>query len=140
VKANWWIPITTDQAAPMLCILKKEGTLHTIIDQWERNANTIKDVTPMPDQDNIRNSVVCTRYWMKVDITDAYEQIRIKPTDIWKTSFAMIYSTYTSNTILMGGCNIPSTFQQFMTNIFHDHIGIFLYIYLDNIFIYSDNI
>jgi hypothetical protein len=35
VKANWWIPITTDQAAPMLCIPKKEGILCTIIDQWE---------------------------------------------------------------------------------------------------------
>jgi hypothetical protein len=35
VKANWWIPITTDQAAPMLCIPKKEGTLHTVIDQQE---------------------------------------------------------------------------------------------------------
>jgi hypothetical protein len=37
----------------MLCIPKKEGTLHTIIDQWEQNTNTIKDITPMPDQDNI---------------------------------------------------------------------------------------
>jgi hypothetical protein len=32
VKANWWIPITMDQAAPMLCIPKKEGTLRTVID------------------------------------------------------------------------------------------------------------
>jgi hypothetical protein len=94
VKANWWIPITTDQAAPILCIPKKEGTLRTIIDQWEWNANTIKDITPMPDQDNICNSVARTCYQIKVDIVDAYEQIRIEPTDIWKTSFATIYGTY----------------------------------------------
>jgi hypothetical protein len=62
VKANWWIPITTNQAAPMLCIPKKEGILCTIIDQWEWNTNTIKDVTPMPDQDNICNSVACAHY------------------------------------------------------------------------------
>jgi hypothetical protein len=82
VKANWWIPITTDQATPMLCIPKKEGTLHTVIDQRERNANTIKDVTPMPDQDNIRNSVACAKYRMKIDIADAYKQIHIEPADI----------------------------------------------------------
>jgi hypothetical protein len=64
MKPNWWIPITTDQAAPMLCICipKKEGILHTVIDQWEQNANTIKDVTPMPDQDNIHNSVAHAHY------------------------------------------------------------------------------
>jgi Reverse transcriptase (RNA-dependent DNA polymerase) len=140
VKANWWIPITIDQAAPMLCIPKKEGTLHTIIDQQEQNANTIKDITSMPDQDNICNSVAHAHYWTKVDIADAYEQICIEPTDVWKTSFATIYSTYTSNTILMGDCNAPSTLQQFMTDIFCDHIGIFLYVYLDDIFIYSDTI
>jgi hypothetical protein len=111
VKANWWIPITTDQAAPMLCIPKKEGTLYTVIDQQERNTNTIKDITPMLDQDNTHNSVAYAHYWMKVDIADAYKQIRIEPTDVWKTSFTMIYSTYASNTILMGDCNIPSTFQ-----------------------------
>jgi hypothetical protein len=35
VKANWWIPITTDQVAPILCIPKKEDILCTIIDQQE---------------------------------------------------------------------------------------------------------
>jgi Reverse transcriptase (RNA-dependent DNA polymerase) len=94
----------------------------------------------MPDQDNIHNSVVHAHYQMKVDIADTYEQICIEPTNVWKTSFAMIYSTYASNTILMGDCNAPSTFQWFMTNIFRDHIGIFLHVYLDNIFIYSDTI
>jgi hypothetical protein len=109
-KANWWIPITIDQTALMLYILKKEGILHTVIDQWEWNTNTIKDVTPMPDQDNICNSVAHACYQMKVDIADAYEQIRIKPTNIWKMAFATIYGTYASNTILMGDCNAPSTF------------------------------
>jgi hypothetical protein len=107
-----------DQAAPMLCILKKEGTLCTIIDQWEQNANTVKDVTLMPDQDNIWNSVAYAKYRTKIDIADAYKQIHIEPADIWKMVFAMIYRTYASNTILMGDCNALSTFQWFMTNIF----------------------
>jgi hypothetical protein len=82
VKANWWIPITIDQAAPILCIPKKEGTLRTVIDQWEWNANMVKDVTPMPDQDNICNSVACAKYWTKIDIADTYKQICIEPMDI----------------------------------------------------------
>jgi hypothetical protein len=30
--ANWWTPCHTEQVAPMLCIPKKNTTLHTIID------------------------------------------------------------------------------------------------------------
>jgi Reverse transcriptase (RNA-dependent DNA polymerase) len=94
----------------------------------------------MPDQDNIRNSVACAKYQMKIDIADTYKQIRIEPADIWKTAFVTIYGTYASNTILMGDYNALSTFQRFMTDIFRDHIGIFLHVYLDDIFIYSDTI
>ena len=51
VRAGWWEPVQTNQAAPMLCIPKKTGMLHTAIDCRKRNANTLKDVTPFPDQD-----------------------------------------------------------------------------------------
>jgi hypothetical protein len=30
--AGWWIPATVREAAPMLCIPKKNGKLHTIVD------------------------------------------------------------------------------------------------------------
>jgi hypothetical protein len=37
-----------------------------------------------------------------------------------------------------GDCNAPATFQQLMTSIFHDIIGVFLHVYLDNIFVFSN--
>ena len=30
--AQWWIPAVAHQAVPMLCILKKNGNLHTVFD------------------------------------------------------------------------------------------------------------
>ena len=69
----------TTQAAPMLCIPKKNHSLRMVIDQWDRNDNTHKDVTPMPDQDNIRNSVARGQYRTKIDISDAYKQIHVHP-------------------------------------------------------------
>ncbi|KAJ3979311.1 hypothetical protein F5890DRAFT_1558899 [Lentinula detonsa] len=51
VRAGWWKPMNVQQAAPMLCIPKKDGTLRVTIDYRERNLNTEKDVTPLPDQD-----------------------------------------------------------------------------------------
>jgi Reverse transcriptase (RNA-dependent DNA polymerase) len=37
----------------------------------------------------------------------------------------------------MGDCNAPSTFQRLMTAIFHDCIGRFVHVYMDDIFIFS---
>jgi hypothetical protein len=48
---GWWRPRTASQATPLLCIPKKTGKIRTIIDCRQRNDNTIKDVTPFPDQD-----------------------------------------------------------------------------------------
>ena len=60
--------------------------------------------------------------------------------DVWKTTFATIYGTFVSNVMQQGDCNTPSTFQRFVTHIFCEHIGKFVHVYLDDIFIFSDKI
>jgi hypothetical protein len=54
---GWWEETNVSQAAPMLCVLKKLGRLHTVIDGRKRNNNTEKDVTPFPDQEQIHMDV-----------------------------------------------------------------------------------
>ena len=79
VRAGWWIHATVPQAAPMLCVLKKDKlSLRTVIDCRKRNLNTIKDVTPFPDQEQIRMDVARVPVRSKIDLSDAYEQIRIE--------------------------------------------------------------
>ena len=45
VQAKWWEPCAADQAALLLCILKKDGMLHTALDAHQQNENTVKDIT-----------------------------------------------------------------------------------------------
>lgn len=52
----------------------------------------------------------------------------------------MIAGTYISNIMQQGDCNAPATFQRLMTHIFRDIIGIYVHVYLDDIFIYSNSI
>ena len=52
VWAKWWEPCTADQATPLLCI-PKDGTLYTALDACQQNDNTVKDMTPLPDQEVI---------------------------------------------------------------------------------------
>ena len=138
--AGWWEMKAVYQASPLLCVPKKSGKLRTVVDARKRNDNTFKDVTPFPDQDQIRMDVARARYRTKIDMSDAYEQIRVEKDDVWKTAFATTLGTFVSHVMQQGDCNAPATFQRLMTWIFRDHIGIFVRVYLDDIFVFSDSI
>ncbi|KAG8719335.1 hypothetical protein FRC09_011299 [Ceratobasidium sp. 395] len=139
--AEWWFEGVTEDAAPMLCLFKKDKqTLRTVIDLRKRNENTVKDLTPFPDQDEIREAVACGRYRLKLDMTSAYEQIRVVPEHIKRTAFQTVYGTYYSNVMHLGDCNAPSTFQRLMICLFRQYIGRGIYVYLDDIFVYADTI
>ena len=97
----------------------------------------IKDVTPFPDQDQIRMDVVRAKFHSKIDLSNAYEQVRIEPDDVHKTGFATVYGTMESNVLQQGDCNGPATFQRLVTVIFRDAIGLYVYVYLDDLFIFS---
>lgn len=140
VRAGWWTFQNVPQAAPMLCLPKKDGSLRTVFDCRQRNDNTIHDVSPFPDQEQIRMDVARAKYRSKIDLSDAYEQVRIVPEDVWKTAFSTVYGTMLSQVMQQGDCNAPSTFQRLMTHIFREHIGKFLHVYLDDIFVFSDTI
>jgi hypothetical protein len=139
-RAGWWEQAQAEQAAPMLCIRKKTNKLRTVVDGQQQNDNTVKDVTPLPDQDMIRLDVARAKIRSKIDLSDAYEQIRIVPDNVHKTTFATIYGTFVSNVMQQGDCNAPSTFQHAMNSIFCEFIGIFLHVYLDDIFVYSKSV
>jgi len=57
VNTGWWEPRSVKQVAPLLCIPKKDGKLRTVVDVRQQNDNMVKDVTPLPDQEVIREDV-----------------------------------------------------------------------------------
>jgi Reverse transcriptase (RNA-dependent DNA polymerase) len=124
----------------MLCVLKKNGTLCTVFDLWDQNENTVKDVTPFPDQDIIRTDIAHTTYRTKLNMSETYEQIHVDLAHVSKTAFATILGTFRSQVMQMCDCNVLSMFQCLMTAIFHDCIGRFVHVYMDDIFIFSCSI
>jgi Reverse transcriptase (RNA-dependent DNA polymerase) len=133
--AEWWVPAVAHQAVPMLCVPKKNGTLHTVFHLREQNENSMKDVMPFPDQDIIRNDITHATCQTKLDMSEAYEHIHKDPAHVSKASFATILGTFRGQ--VMGDCNAPSMFQCLMTAIFRNCIGWFIHVYMDDIFIFS---
>ena len=68
-------------------------------------------MTLFPDQDIIHNDMARAAYRSKLDMSEAYEQIRIVPEHVHKTAFATVPGTIRSQVMQMGDCNAPSTFQ-----------------------------
>ena len=86
------LPAAAKQATLMLCIPKKNGTLRTVFDLQQQNENTWKDVTPFPDQDAIHHDIVRAKFRSKLDMTEAYEQTCIRPEDVGKMTFDILYN------------------------------------------------
>ena len=118
----------------MLCIPKKNSTLRTVFNLQQQNKNTWKDITPFPDQDTICHDIAWAKVRSKLDMTEAYEQMCIRPEDVGKMTFSTIFGTFQSQVMQMGDCNAPSTFQQLMTAIFWDFLRRFVHVYLDDIY------
>ena len=70
------------QAAPMLCLSKKDRNLQTVVDAQQQNKNTIKDIMPLPDQDIICENVAQAKIHSKFDLSDAYEQVQVQEEDV----------------------------------------------------------
>ena len=109
--AGWWMEMVCPQAALGMSLFKKDGKLRFVVDCWKQNDNTIKDLTPLPDQDTIRHDVARAKYRSKLDLTDAFEQVQVINRDVWKTAFSTPFGTYVSRVMQMGDTNAPATFQ-----------------------------
>ncbi len=60
--AEWWVRKPSAMACPLLCLAKKDGSLQTVIDARNRNANSVLDITPMPDMHFIMDSLAWNTY------------------------------------------------------------------------------
>src|SRR5690606_10352353 len=104
-----------------------------------RNAQTILDRTPMPDQDAIRNAVARAKYRSKIDLSDAYHQIRINPKHEKHAGFRTPWGVYNSRVMQQGDKNAPPTMMKIMNHTFATQIGVSVHVYVDDIFIISNS-
>jgi len=79
------------------------------------------------------------RVFTKLDIRDAYYQIRIKKEDEWKTAFRTRYEHYEYTIMPFGLTNAPASFQRLINDMLREYLNVFVIAYLDNILIFSEN-
>ena len=78
------------------------------------------------------------KYFIKLNLKNAYHQIYIKKDNEWKTAFHTHYSHFKYMIILFELVNASATFQTYINWALVRLINIFCVIYLNNILIYSE--
>jgi len=140
-----WEITNASNTIPMLLIVKpqKPGEpplLRTVFDLRERNKNTHKMTSPLPDPEGILRRAAHHRFRSMMDGKNAYEQIRIEPAHVQCTAVTTPDGNMICHVIQQGDCNAPATYQALMNQIFSSYLGRFMDVYLDDIIIYSDTL
>jgi hypothetical protein len=80
-------PSTSPWAAPVLFMEKKDGTRRMCIDYQALNEVTIKNKYPLPRIEDMFDQLRGASMFSKIDLRSGYHQLRIRPSDIPKTTF-----------------------------------------------------
>ena len=108
---GWICRVRTGRASPIMFVKKKDGKLRLCVDYRALNEITKKDRHPLPLINEALDRLSGAKYFTKLDIKDAYHNIRIKEGDEWKTTFSTKLGTYEYLVMLFGLCNAPAAFQ-----------------------------
>ncbi|KAL0152565.1 hypothetical protein M9458_052288 [Cirrhinus mrigala] len=79
------------------------------------------------------------RFYTKLDLRSAYNLIRIREGDEWKTAFSTASGHYEYLVMPFGLANSPSCFQAFVNEVFRDMLNRWVVVYIDDILIYSSS-
>ena len=122
---------------PVLFVPKKNGKLRPCIDYRKLNDITIKNRYPLPNIGELRDRLAHANVFTALDLRGAYNLIRMKEGEEWKTAFRTRYGHFEYLVMPFGLTNAPATCQELMNNLLREHLDIFVIVYLDDILIYS---
>ena len=134
------IPSHSPWSFPVLLVRKKNGKWRLCIDYRKLNDITIKDSYALPFIDELISSVRGAKIFSALDLYSGYHQIPMNPNDIEKTSFTTKFGNYNFKVMPFGLTNAPATFQREMNRILLPLIGNCLFVYIDDIVVYSKSV
>ena len=110
--ANGFIQHSKSPAgAPIFFVKKKDGTLRMVVDYRGLNKVTVRNRYALPLISSLLERLSEAKYFTKLDLRGAYNLVRIRPGDEWKTAFRTRYGHFEYTVMPFGLTNAPAVFQ-----------------------------
>ena len=100
------------------------------------NRVTIKNLYPLPRIDDLFDQLRGARVYSKIDLRTGYHQLRVRETDIPKTTFRTRYGHFEFTVMPFVLTNAPSAFMDLMHRVFQPYLDKFFVVFMDDILIY----
>lgn len=128
---------TSSAASPILFIRCKTGQLCLCVNYRALNAITKKNQYPIPLIHDLLDWVQGCKVFSVIDLKNAFNLIRVREGDEWKTAFRTHLGLFEYTVMPFGLTNVPATFQAYVQDTLRNILDIVCVVYLDDILIFS---
>jgi hypothetical protein len=118
---------------------KKDGTQRLCVDYHSLNEVTIKNKYPLPRIDVVFDQMKGACVFSKIHLRSGYHQLKIRASNIPKTTFITLYGLYEYIVMSFGLTNAPAYFMYLMNKVFMEYLDKFVVVFIDDILIFSRN-
>jgi hypothetical protein len=99
----------------------------------------MKNKYPLPRIEDLFDQMRGVRVFSKIDLRSGYHQMKIRPSDIPKTTFSTRYGLYGFTVMSFRLTNALAYFMNLMNKVFMEYLDRFVVVFIDDILIYSKN-
>ena len=121
----------------VMLVRKKDGSLHFCINFRFLNACTKKDSYPLPQIQEVLESLAVTGHFSCLDLKSRFWQIKMDEASKQYTTFTVgNLGFYECDRMPFGLCNAPATFQRLKQNCMGELNFIYCLIFLDDLIMF----
>ncbi|KAG8495919.1 hypothetical protein CXB51_009353 [Gossypium anomalum] len=116
----------------VLKIKEEDGKVRMCLDYRGLNKANPKDNFPLPHIDTLVDNTAGYSLFSFMDSFSGYNQIRMHPEDMDKTTFITLWGTFCYKIMPFGLKNAGATYQRVMVTLFHDMMHKEIEVYVDD--------